>query len=306
MKSYKINSVTIDELNQWKNNSLINPRTKRGITNTGNLFKYLNKEYIKYTNTLNKDLTILNKDNIIIEKKEENIFNEKKEENIFINIYKLEESVDDKDPISFVRFWILENGEKKIIYSDLNNLILYKDSHNLIRCFEKKSLSYLKAYNITKHPINGDEIPENILKLCQDINLLEERKNKTISEKAFDVFQKFSKISLFGINYELFINLDKNQLIKFNYELREFYLKNLNEEQQSKITNKTLLKKKQNELNVLSKEQIIEYLLNEIDTLLNVETEGLLYMIKSILIGALQLVIPEIKNEYSEDLLFDF
>lgn len=285
MKSYKIIPVTVDELNMWKSNSLINPRTHREISNTGNVFKYLNKEYTKYISTKN----------IVIIKETPNL-----------EIYKLDDSIDDTDPISFSRFWIIENNVKKIIYPNLNNLILYKDKHGLIRCFEKDSLSYLKAYNILKHPINGDEIPENVFELCDDKNLSEERKSKTISQKAFDVFQKFSKISLFGIDSELFINLNKNQLVKFNYELRDFYLKNLTEDQQNKISEDSLLKKKESDLNILSKEEIIEYLLIQIETLLNVDTKELLYMIKSILIGALQLVIPEIKNEYNDNLIYDF
>lgn len=277
MKSYKIIPVTDDELMKWNVNSLINPRTHREISNTGNVFKYLNKEYIKYINS-----------------------------KVIINNLKLEDSIDDKDPISFIKFWILENNKKKIVYSDINNLILYKDSHGLVRCFEKESLSYLKAYNINKHPLNGDDIPINILNMCDNKNLQEERKNKTISQKAFDVFQKFSKISLFGIDYQLFINLNKNQLIKFNYELRDFYSKNFSAEQKSKISIDNLLIKKDSDLNILLKDDIIEYLLIQIEILLNVETEGLLYMIKSILIGALQLVIPEIKNDYNEDVSYDF
>ena len=289
MKSYKIIPVTENELIIWKDNSLINPRTKRDISSTGNVFKYLNKEYLKYINTKKSKV-----DSII------NI------ENKNLQIYKLEDSIDDKDPISFSIFWILENNKKKIIYSDLNNLILYKDKNGLIRCFEKLSLSYLKAHNILKHPITGDEISNDIFNLCDNINLIEERKNKTIPQKVFDVFQKFSKISLFGIDYQLFVNLNKNQLIKFNYELRDFYSKNLTIEQQNIISVNPLLIKKDNDLNILSKDEIIEYLINQIDILLNIETEGLLYMVKSILVGALQLVIPELKNDYNDVLSYDF
>jgi len=283
MKSYKINPVTIDELNKWKSNSSINPRTRREISNTGNVFKYLEKEYIKHIDITKNEIKVTH-----------------------LHSYKLEESVDDKDPVSFTKFWILEDNKKKIIYSDLNNLILYKDSHGLVRCFEKVSLEYLKAYNITKHPVNGDEIPDNIFKMCSTINLLEELKNKTIKEKAFDVFQKFSKISLFGIDYQLFLNLNKNQLIKFNFELKDFYSKNLTVDQRKLISIDDLLSKNNKEISSLTKEEIIEYLLNQIDILLNVDTEGLLYMIKSILVGALQLVIPEIKNEYNDNLIYDF
>jgi hypothetical protein len=50
--------------------------------------------------------------------------------------------------------------------------------------------------------------------------------NNPISEKAFDVFQKFSKISLFGIDYKLFLNLNKNTLIKFSNASSLFSIEN--------------------------------------------------------------------------------
>ena len=42
-------------------------------------------------------------------------------------------------------------------------------------------------------------------------------------EKALQVFQLFTDISIF-IDYKLFCNLNKNELIKLNFELKRFIL----------------------------------------------------------------------------------
>ena len=268
MKSYKINEVTLNELIQWRNNPAINPRTSREISNTGNVYKYLEKEYRRKIKVK----------------------------------YSIDDTVDDKDPISLKTFWEIENNVKKIIYTDLEQLIFYKDSNGLIRCFEKESLEYMKAYNINKHPITGQEIPIEVF------NNIEAKKivnDKTINDTAFDVFQKFSKISLF-IDHELFMNLEKNELLKFNYELKDFYLKNFSSKQKKDICNFPLLEKTSTDLDPMSKDEIITYLLKEMNILLNVENEDLIYMINSVLLGALQLVIPKIKEDYSDTLFFEF
>jgi hypothetical protein len=85
MKSYKINEVTLNELIQWRNNPAINPRTSREISNTGNVYKYLEKEYRRKIKVK----------------------------------YSIDDTVDDKDPISLKTFWEIENNVKKIIYTDL-------------------------------------------------------------------------------------------------------------------------------------------------------------------------------------------
>lgn len=268
MKSYKINEVTIEELIKWRNNPVINPRTFREISNTGNVYKFLEKEYKRKIKS----------------------------------IYFIEDTVDDKDPISLKTFWEIENNNKKIMYTDLEKLIFYKDNNGLIRCFEKESLEYMKAYDITKHPITGQEIPIEIFKSIEAKKI---NTNKTLNELAFDVFQKFSKISLF-IDHELFINLEKSELLKFNYELKDFYLRNFTDKQKKDISNIPLFEKNSSNLDSLSKEEIITYLLKEMDILLNVNKENLIYMINSILVGALQMVIPKIKEDYSDNLFFEF
>ena len=128
MNYYNKKEVTHSELIKWKSNPELNPRTNRKITEKGEVYKYLKNCYDKQ----------------------------------FSN--KLYETVDDKDPISLVVFWIEENGNRRIIYNDISSLIFYKDSYNLVRCFERETLEYLKAHNITKHPTTMEEIPNDVFK----------------------------------------------------------------------------------------------------------------------------------------------
>ena len=180
MEAFKRNPITIQELTKWKLNSLVNPRTSREIKKDGNLYNYIKKEYANH----------------------------------FPN-YKIEDSIDDKDPISLISFWIIENNVKKVVYEDILKLILYKDSRGLIRCFEKESLEYMKAHKINKHPVSLEELPKEILDIIVAKNLEEERMNRTNKDIAFEVFQHFSKRSIF-IDHECFLNLQKSQLLKFN------------------------------------------------------------------------------------------
>jgi hypothetical protein len=128
MKSFQEEKATISELMAWKLEPTINPRTMRTISETGKVYVYLQKEYEKAFP-------------LIITKK---------------NTYQVEDSIDDKDPITLKVFWIIENNKKKVMYKDTNNLVLYKDSYGFIRCLEKESLEYLKAYKINKHPVSNE------------------------------------------------------------------------------------------------------------------------------------------------------
>ena len=49
MSSYKSKSATLDEINKWSKNKLINPRTKRKIKKTSPIYKYLNNQFIYLT-----------------------------------------------------------------------------------------------------------------------------------------------------------------------------------------------------------------------------------------------------------------
>jgi len=266
MKSYKTNSVTKDELIKWKNNPLENPRTSKEISITGQVYKYLKKEYDK-------------------------IFS-----------FNILDSIDDKDPISMTLFWKIEKEEKVIVYEDINNLILYKDDKHLVRCFEKNSLEYLKAYKIDKHPVTGDNIPKHILDSIKEHDLTEDIISTV--DKAFNLFQKFSKISIF-IDSETFTSLEKTKLIKFNYELRDFYINNFSMKQKNEISSTELFKYKENDLQSFSKDKILDYLIDQMNVLLDIEKEEYKYMANYIMIGALGIVIPQIKDMYP-DFSFSF
>jgi len=292
----KNNPLTKDELNKWKLNPLINPRTSKAIQINGKLYKYIENEYNKY---YQKELNEkeLNEKELNEKELNEKELNEKELNNNKLNLIDCNE---DRDPISMNLFWIEEGGIKKVVYPEENikDLILYLDSKNIVRCFEKESLIYLKSYNIKIHPISMEIIPEEIINKVNIINLLDVNKSKSINNLALEVFQYFNKISIF-IDYEWFLNLKKQDLLKFNYELRDIWIQNLTIEQR-KIISVEILNKTNDELNSKNLEEIQKYLLNQIKNLLCCEIEEFKYMINYIIVGALGIVIPEIKELYPD------
>ena len=218
----------------------------------------------------------------------------------------LENSHDNIDPISNNIFWTEKNGIRSIVYpkENFNDLVFYMDKNKHIRCIEKESLQYLKSYNIITDPVTGDLLPSNIFDNINIIELDNITRDKTIEEIALDTFQHFTKISVF-IDYNMFIKLDRKRLIKFNYEVRDFWLQNFSSEQQQVISNNTVFPKQENDFKSDSIENIQLYLLNQMTTLLCCDKEEHKYMINYILIGALGIVIPEIKMMYPDfDLSF--
>ena len=277
--------ITQSELIKWKSNPELNPRTNRKIKEEGKIYKYLKNCYdIESKLKYNQELITINKP--IVDE----------------TIYSLNDSVDDKDPISLNVFWIKEEGNKKIIYSDISSLIFYKDSYNLVRCFERESLEYLKAYNFNKHPITMEEIPIEIFKNICAKNLKKEK--KTINDIAFEVFQKLATLSIF-IDSKWFMDLDKKNLIKFNYEISDMYKQNFSSYELKEISNKILFSKCNNELDIMSISHIQNYLLVDIDILLSVKKEKLKYMCNYLLVGSLSIVIPNIRKIYP-DICFSF
>jgi len=266
---------TIEELILWGNNNLINPRTKKAIKKEGHIYKELKKAY-------DSNLLISSNQDMILKCNE------------------------DRDLISMNLFWIEENGIRKIVYpkEQIEQLIFYVDSKNIIRGFEKESIKYMKTYNFTNHPVSTEPIPENILAKVELIDITQIKNAKTLENIALDVFQYFSKMSIF-INYEYFLNLDKTQLIKFNYELRDLWLQNINSEQRNNIHKNILLEKTEKDLRCDTLENIQKYLLSQMEILLKCNIEEYKYMINYIILGALGIVIPQIKEMYP-DFLFSF
>ena len=267
MDSFHNNPISTDELHKWNLNKTKNPRTNKKISDKGEIYKYLQSEYIKM-----KKLPIL----------------------------KLEDSIDDKDPISLAVFWIEKDNKKVIIYTDIKNLILYKDIRGLVRCFEKESLEYIKAHNITKHPITLEDIPNEVLDKITAKNL----EKKTVSDIAFNIFQKFANMSIF-IDADWFLSLPKDKLIKFNYEISDMYNQNFTPEQKNEISKIKLFTLDEHSLNNKNLEEIQEYLLEQMNYILDVHKEDLKYMCNYLLLGSLSLIIPKIRELYP-DFCFTF
>lgn len=289
MNNFHGNPVTNQELIKWKTTPLKNPRTGRKISEKGEIFLYLKNEFDKAY----PDIRTLVKNN-----------NTKKVLPI-IEELKIEDSVDDKDPITLAIFWIQDGPNKKIIYEDEENIILYKDSRGLIRCFEKDSLEYMKAHNISKHPISYEDIPKDIFEKITAKNLEEERKEMTINDIAFEIFQKFSKISIF-IDSIWFMDLPKDKLIKFNYEIKDMYHQNFNKTQMKEIsTDINLFILDNNNLEKKTIDEVRTYLLDQMKIILDVKKEELKYMCNYLLVGSLSIVIPQIRDLYP-DFCFSF
>jgi hypothetical protein len=301
-KSIKINPLTDDELILWNSNQLVNPRTNRKINKDCLTYAILKREYYKMI-LRNKEKQMFN----INPKPNIETIEIKDEEPEISSLEKLEKillCMDDRDPISMNIFWSEKNNIKTIVYplEDLDNLVFYNDIKNNLRCLEKETLKYLKTYNITKHPVTNELIPEELFKNIISINL--EEIKLSINELALDVFQLFTKKSIF-ISHESFMLLDKTKLLKFNHEIKDIWIQNLTQEQRNEISIKPLFVKDKEELLKYKLEDIQKYLLENMKTVLKCDNKNLSFMIFYILVGSLGIVIPEIKESYS-DVSFSF
>ena len=260
----------LDKINlkKWKRNKLVNPITKRRIKKDNKIYKTIENKY----------------------------------KQIFPKNFDYLDSQDNKDPISLNKFWIMENDNKIFVHKNPDDIILYIDDNNNYRSIEKLSLQYLKTYNIKYHPVTFNKIPDKIWNSTTKIVF----KDKDIISKSERIFKMFDKISIF-IDHNKFINLNKNELFKFNYEVRDFYYENLTSKDRISIDKKDGLQIFTLTNNILKFKNISyiqNYLLDNIEKLLKIDC-NLKYMINYILIGALGIVIPEIKKNYP-DFNFNF
>ena len=113
----------------------------------------------------------------------------------------------------------------------------------MIRCFNIESIKgFIDNNQDIIHPITKEEIvkkdidrAKEMIKILQDYGILEKKKEddklteKKIKNMAFDIFQKFSLMSIF-IDSEWFLSLNTLKLLKLNYELKDFYDNNVDEE----------------------------------------------------------------------------
>ena len=210
---------------------------------------------------------------------------------IAVNIHN---SIDDRDPISMTLFWVDSMAGRMIVYpiESFNQLVFYTDSKKLLHCFEKESLQYMKTYDIQINPITMEKLP---LELFDNIDKLILQQNISIDMMALEVFQYFSKISIF-IDHNLFIQLRQGEINKFYYEVKEFWLHNFTDEQKSEIAEDVFTFSLEDKSN----EESIRLLLIDMKKILICEKEQYKYMINYIIIGALGLVIPSIKEMYPD------
>jgi hypothetical protein len=256
--------ISLSDYELWLKNKNINPKSGRRIKENSKIYKLY--------------------DNIDIKK-----------------LYILE-TIDDKDPISLVDFWIIENDKKKIVYEDYENLIFYKDTNNKIRCFEKSSIEYMMGYKIKLHPITNDILPEEIFQNINPKKIINDE-DKSIEDITMEVFQLFSNNSFF-IDYVLFLDLSKEQLLTLYYEIGDFYKHNFNDEQKRNISN-NIFKLSKEQLEAKNIIDIQKYILHNMKILLEVNIDEYKIMINYILIGGLSIVIPLVKELYP-DFIFTF
>lgn len=303
---FKNNHLTIDELVQWKANPLVNPKTGKPIKVNGGTYQIIESVYTKYKTQVDE---IIN--NKVASQNTIDVNTNQNTNTVqTVDIVQVKENIlntiDDRDPISMNIFWKEVKGNKQVEYPEesYDQLVFYFDSKKLLRCLEKETLSYLKTYNLKLHPVTSEPIPDELFNnlMLVDLNKIEE--SKTIEDIALDVFQYFGKISIF-IDYEWFMALSKDKLLKFNYELKDFWLQNVPDNQKKFVSSSPILSKTNEELDDKNKEEIQRYLLDEIKIMLQCENQEIKYMINYIILGALGIVIPKIKELYP-DFVFAF
>jgi hypothetical protein len=201
-------------------------------------------------------------------------------------------------------FWIEKDNNKSIVYNldDLDNLVFYMDSNNKQRCLEMDSIRHLKTYNILNHPVTMELIPKELFDSIEVIII--ETKNIGIDDLTLNVFQLFTKKSIF-IDHKLFLELNKEKLLLFNNEIRDIWIQNLTQQQRELISNEPLFIKNNNDIHKYNLENLQQYFLKDIKTALDCDRDELSLMINYIIIGALGIVIPQIKENYS-DVIFAF
>jgi hypothetical protein len=298
---FKNDPLTIADLVKWTINPLTNPKTGKPIKDGGGTYIFIKSIYLKKKSEV---------DNLIKNQDQEVQPQEKLTQAILIDVEKIKKNLlncfDDRDPISMNIFWKEINCVRVLEYSEENygELVFYYDSKNNLRCLEKETLKYLKSYGLMLHPVTQEPIPPEIFILIETLDIQEISKNKSIDDMALDVFQYFSKISIF-IDYTWFMELSKDKLLKFNYELGDFWKQNFSDFQRKQVCQEPLLVKTNDLFNEDNTESIQKYLLEQMELMLKCENEELRYMINYIILGALSIVIPTIKELYP-DFIFSF
>lgn len=198
--------ITQEELNKWKNNKLINPRTNRIIKETGSVYKYILKQF----NKNNKEYTLFD---------------------VSTN----------EEPITLDKFY----EDKKIIVNQ-NEYIIYKENEsNRINAFHYISVLGMLKNKITKHPITQNIIPEHVFISAKTIAKkfnYKENDDLSLEQLSLKAFQYFNSLSIF-IDSNKFLELDQIKYKKLAWELSSFFDFNLTDEQKQQFKKNKFFKK---------------------------------------------------------------
>lgn len=272
MENHSLKNINIYQILKWYQNKLVNPISERKIKENGKTYNQLKTKY----------------------------------DSIFPYGYNFFDA-DSREPVSLANIWEYKNNKKVFIYEDYTNLVLYKDEKNFINCFEKETINRFIKHNIIFHPVTFLEIPKNIL---QSIEYIENKYNKTIKERTLDIFQIFTKISVF-IDFEEFLLLPNMKLDKLYYETHDFFHQNIPDGKISLIKQIGIDKKMNmynlstDDFNELSFENKQKNILDSFEILLNFNDDDIKFMSYYIILGGLSLFIPKIKKDYP-DFCFSF
>ena len=251
---------------EWVTNKNINPYTGKKIKENGPTFKKLQKQYKLY---IKNELSPIN-------------------------------SIEDKDIISFNTIWEEINGDRKLVYKDISNLITYKDEMNHIHSLEKESIQYLKEYNVKEHPITKVKIPEWVF---DKVNIVLKKKEKTEKDLAIDIISILTHNSFF-IDPEDFLNLSEQHIEKLYFETYAFFNENIPENE------KNILK---NELNIFNINHLqfnscnnkLRKILIIFKKMLEYQNDCITILACYIIVGGLSLVSKKVKDAYP-DFQFNF
>tara|TARA_Y100000590_G_scaffold2532_2_gene3344 strand:+ start:11339 stop:12166 length:828 start_codon:yes stop_codon:yes gene_type:complete len=267
-----------EKILEWYENKNVNPYTKRKIKENGVTYKKLMKLYNKF----------------ILENKDSPNKKIKLMENEVDKLSPLD-SIEDIDIISLNKIWEIVDGKKVLVHENENNLITYQDENKNIHCFEKKSIQYLKDYNMEFHPITKVRIPKNIL---DSVNIIIPKKEKTNKDLALEIVQLLTHNSFF-IDTKHIIELSNGSIDKLYYECFSFFKSNIPPNKINQIqSNNDIFKVHCIHFpNMLNK---MNYLLNSFLKLLEYNDDMIKIMACHIIIGGLSIVNKDIKNLYPD------
>jgi hypothetical protein len=311
---------TNDELNQWNNNKNINPKTNRKIKDNGPTWTIIQNQYnlkiIQTPEQLNKVSTDDKKEKALVDDSDEEGFillnkdwDFSDYENLIreyvgvlydTNINELEEELD-----IISQEYIITSDKKLNV--PIYYVISYKDDNDKIICFMLSSIYEMYINNIKTHPITNKKIPDDVFNRSTKLKeLLEKNKiitctevKQTVKQRTLTTFQKFTFISLY-LDEDWFIKLNRLQLIKIVNEIYQVFINSMSLTVRQQIyASGIFFDKKENELQKLSQVDLQNYVLDEMNKVLDCPNEVKIIACYT-LIGGMSWVIKDITKRYPD------